>query len=363
MVIRRITFVSQGFALMLLTLGLAMNDATPTWAATPDADQHCWRRPRPETLEEIAHLTGKDGRRVQKDLENRAPSQDVLLLSDGYMNLAYGAGLVVGWGETGQRPRFAVITAVGAGALIAPFAFLGLDGDPIIAEIFNCQSKDLDALAKRAASLIDAKVLVAIAREHRAGRRILIALQRTPARPAAVWDIGLLATKGGAEALTIVRSILLASIGPYPSTDTKSVLKEAETLLPVPPTPREMKSGREFLLPAPSTPASNARTRYHLVHNDPFTLSQNVGNAASRGQAVGNADQAPALLFGDEAVRQVVATGGLFGFAAPQSRGIAGLFSRAEFDHAYLLATFHRAFRNARMGKEWKTGSISGKLN
>jgi hypothetical protein len=336
----RITLVSRRFATVLIATGLMTGSAALVRAGTQSADQHCWQRPGPETIEETLLLSGKDRRRVQADLEDRAPSPNVLLLSDGFINLAYGAGLIVGWGETGERPRFAVITAVGASALIAPFAFIGLDGDPIIADIFNCPSQSLDDLAERAASLIDTTMLAAIAREHRAGRRLLIALQRSPARPAAVWDVGLLATKGNAETLTIVRTILRASIGPYLSADTNGVLKEARTLLPDLPTTRQIKSGREFLLPAGVTPIGDARTRYFLIHNDPFTLSQNTGGAVSRKRNTASADQALALLSGDEAVGQVVATGSRFGFAAPKSRGMLGLFAKPDFDHAYLLATF-----------------------
>lgn len=355
MMIRWIGFVSRRVAMVLLATGLMPGNAVPVWAVAPSTDQHCWKRPEPETLGEILHLSGKDGRRLQKDRENRAPSPHVLLLSDGYMNLAYGAGLIVGWGETGDRPRFAMITAVGASALIAPFAFLGLDGDPIIAEIFNCPSDGLDALAEHAASLIDTKVLTAIAREHRAGRRLLIGLQRSPARSAVVWDIGLLAAKGNSEALTIVRTILRASIGPYASADTNGVLREASTLLD-PPATRQIKSGREFLLPPRLTPVVDGSTRYFFLHNDPFTLSQNTVNAGRRERAAENVDRVPALLSGEEAVGQVVATGGRFEFAAPKSRGVMALFSQNEFDHAYLLATFHRAFRNGRMGEEWTQG-------
>ena len=354
---RWIMVASRGLALISLALGLATGDAR---AAAPGADQPCWQRPGPDTLEEILHLSGKDGRRFQRDLEDQAPSRNVLLLSDGYLNLAYGAGLIVGWGETGRRPRFAVITAAGASALIAPFAFLGLYGDPMIAEIFNCPSENLEALAERAASLIDTKLLAAIAREHHAGRRLLIALQRSPARPATVWDIGLLAATGNDEAVTVVRTILRASIGPYPA-NTKNVLEEAKTLLR--PAPREMKSGREFLFPGPLVPVADATRRYHFIHNDPFTLSLNTFTAAYRKQARENLEHVPALLSGDEAVRQVLALDGRFQFAAPNSRGVMGLFSQTEFDQAHLSATFHRAFRNGRMGKEWTSGSSSERQN
>jgi hypothetical protein len=137
MIIRRMTLASRRLATVVVATGLIPGNAATVWAGTQSANQHCWQRPGPETLEETLLLFGKDGRRRQADLEHRAPSRDALLLSDGFMNLAYGAGLIVGWGETGERPHFTMITAVGASALIAPFAFIGIDGDRIIADNFQ----------------------------------------------------------------------------------------------------------------------------------------------------------------------------------------------------------------------------------
>jgi hypothetical protein len=48
-----------------------------------------------------------------------------LSLSAGDADGAYGAGLLVGWTESGRRPQFSVVTGVSTGALIAPYAFLG----------------------------------------------------------------------------------------------------------------------------------------------------------------------------------------------------------------------------------------------
>ena len=46
-------------------------------------------------------------------------------LSGGSDNGAFGAGLLVGWTETGTRPEFKIVAGVSTRALIAPFAFLG----------------------------------------------------------------------------------------------------------------------------------------------------------------------------------------------------------------------------------------------
>ena len=52
--------------------------------------------------------------------ENRV-AVDLLALSGGADDGAFGAGLLVGWSEKGDRPEFALVTGVSAGSLIAPF--------------------------------------------------------------------------------------------------------------------------------------------------------------------------------------------------------------------------------------------------
>jgi hypothetical protein len=60
------------------------------------------------------------------------PPADFLAISGGSDLGAFGAGLLVGWTEHGQRPLFKVVTRVSAGALIAPFAFLGPKYDEVL---------------------------------------------------------------------------------------------------------------------------------------------------------------------------------------------------------------------------------------
>ena len=48
-----------------------------------------------------------------------------LALSGGGADGAYGAGLITGWTQTGNRPEFTLVSGVSIGALIAPYAFLG----------------------------------------------------------------------------------------------------------------------------------------------------------------------------------------------------------------------------------------------
>ncbi len=53
------------------------------------------------------------------------PQIELLAVSGGGENGAFGAGLLCGWSENGTRPVFALATGVSTGALTAPFAYLG----------------------------------------------------------------------------------------------------------------------------------------------------------------------------------------------------------------------------------------------
>ena len=53
------------------------------------------------------------------------PEVQILAVSGGGENGAFGAGLLCGWSEHGTRPVFELVTGVSTGALTAPFAYLG----------------------------------------------------------------------------------------------------------------------------------------------------------------------------------------------------------------------------------------------
>jgi predicted acylesterase/phospholipase RssA len=60
-----------------------------------------------------------------------------LVISGGGGDGAYGAGLLTGWTEAGTRPEFQIVTGISTGALIAPFAFLGPEYDPVLREVYT----------------------------------------------------------------------------------------------------------------------------------------------------------------------------------------------------------------------------------
>src|SRR5215475_10740695 len=60
-----------------------------------------------------------------------------LALSGGGDDGAFGAGLLVGWSDRGDRPVFDVVTGVSTGSLSAPFAFLGRKYDAQLKDVYT----------------------------------------------------------------------------------------------------------------------------------------------------------------------------------------------------------------------------------
>ena len=63
------------------------------------------------------------------------PPINFLAISGGGDKGAFAAGVLAGWTASGKRPTFRVVTGVSAGALIAPFAYLGPDYDDIVRQV------------------------------------------------------------------------------------------------------------------------------------------------------------------------------------------------------------------------------------
>jgi hypothetical protein len=159
----------------------------------------------------------------------RAGAVNVLAISGGGSNGAYGAGLLAGWSERGTRPEFTVVTGASAGALIAPFAFLGPAYDPVLKSLFSegigeelLQIDGLSAifgagvfktepLKRLIAGYVDDGLLERIGTEYRKGRRLLVVTTNLDAQRTAVWDMGAIASSGAPGALDLFRDVLVAS--------------------------------------------------------------------------------------------------------------------------------------------------------
>jgi hypothetical protein len=158
------------------------------------------------------------------------PPAQFLAISGGGENGAYGAGLLVGWTETGTRPNFKLVTGVSTGALTAPFAFLGPAYDQRLQEVYTTLSaKDVmqprgylavlleDAFAdntplrRTVARFFDQAMVDAIAAEHAKGRILLVATTNLDARRPIIWNITKIAASGNPRGLELIRDVLVAS--------------------------------------------------------------------------------------------------------------------------------------------------------
>ena len=96
---------------------------------------------------EVAPRVQQSEIRMVSGTSAREPS-NVLVLSGGGSNGAYTAGVLNGWTEAGNRPRFDVVTGISTGALIAPFAFLGSEFDDLLKRNYT-ESRDRDIFIRR----------------------------------------------------------------------------------------------------------------------------------------------------------------------------------------------------------------------
>jgi len=158
----------------------------------------------------------------------RVGAINVLAISGGGSNGAYGAGLLSGWSERG-RPEFTVVTGASAGALIAPFAFLGPSYDPVLknlfsegigeellqfdglSAIFGASAFKAEPLRRLIARYVDDALLERVGAEYRKGRRLLVVTTNLDAQRTAVWDMGAIAASGAPGALDLFRTVLVAS--------------------------------------------------------------------------------------------------------------------------------------------------------
>lgn len=176
------------------------------------------------------HMPGARQMAAKVSREKGRPLVEYLALSGGAGDGAYGAGLLVGWTQRGDRPDFEVVTGVSAGALIAPFAFLGPKYDRQLREIWTkYETEDLatpqvlagllgaESLADSSgfkdliARYVDRRLLDHIAQEYRKGRVLLVGTTNLDAQRPVIWNMGEIASSPHPYALELFRNVLLAS--------------------------------------------------------------------------------------------------------------------------------------------------------
>jgi len=180
--------------------------------------------------------------RTQLLLTNKpAPMMNMLAVSGGGENGAFGAGLLNGWTQQGTRPVFDLVTGVSTGALSAPFAFLGSAYDaqlkavyteispsdilerrsPLRAALFDDGLTDNAPLFRTITRYLTDDMIAAIANGYDDGRLLLIGTTDLDAQMPVIWNIGAIAKSKHPRAPDTIRRILLASAaipGAFPPT-------------------------------------------------------------------------------------------------------------------------------------------------
>lgn len=174
------------------------------------------------------------------DAEGSPPNgglYDVLALSGGGPDGAYGAGVLNGWSDRAdwpegvERPEFSLVTGISVGALIAPLALLGPDHDDELKRLFTRTSTsdlvqfnvinaifgyslgltDVRPLENMLDQIVTPALVERIAEEHGKGRRLWIGTTNLDSERPMIWDIGAIAASDYPRKTRLIKQILLAS--------------------------------------------------------------------------------------------------------------------------------------------------------
>jgi hypothetical protein len=159
----------------------------------------------------------------------RGHALNMLSLSGGGQNGAFGAGFLIGCRESGRRPEFDVVAGVSTGALLATHALLGTPADDAKLEqmytqvtkkdiyqnrgIFSLLGgadslKDTAPLRALIAKYITAETLERVSAAYDDNRLILVGTTNVDYGQTWVWNMSLVARRGNLE---LYRKVLLAS--------------------------------------------------------------------------------------------------------------------------------------------------------
>jgi predicted acylesterase/phospholipase RssA len=158
----------------------------------------------------------------------RGHALNLLSLSGGGQNGAFGAGFLLGWRESGRRPRFDVVGGVSTGALLATHAFLGTPADDAVleemytkvtsADIYTDRSifglltadslRDTAPLRAMIAKYVTAETLERVAAAYDDNRMLVVGTTNIDYAQTWVWNMTMIAKAGKLE---LYRDVLLAS--------------------------------------------------------------------------------------------------------------------------------------------------------
>ena len=225
--------VLSGLSVVLLLAGCAtppervLSDKEPMYATLPNGYEPL-NPSQPSPI--YADVMSSSGETVARSLERRrGHALNILSLSGGGQNGAFGAGFLIGWRESGRRPEFDVVGGVSTGALLATHALLGTAADDVTLEelyteitkddiytgrgitglLFGSDSlKDTAPLRALIAKHITAETLDRVAAAYDDNRLLVVGTTNIDYAQTWVWNMSLIAKAGDLE---LYRKVLLAS--------------------------------------------------------------------------------------------------------------------------------------------------------
>jgi hypothetical protein len=166
---------------------------------------------------------------VARTLERkRGHALNLLSISGGGQNGAFGAGFLTGWRESGRRPEFDFVGGVSTGALLATHALLGTPADDALLEQMYTEITDKDIYEGRSifdilssdslrntsplqaliAKYITAETLQRVAAALDDNRLLMMGTTNIDYGQTWVWNMSLIAKDGE---LDLYRKVMLAS--------------------------------------------------------------------------------------------------------------------------------------------------------
>ena len=229
---RRMRVLLTGFLATLALAGCAstppdraLSTREPAYASLPNGHNPM----NPDQLSSMyAAASGVEENLARQMERKRGHALNMLSLSGGGQNGAFGAGFLIGWRESGQRPEFDFVGGVSTGSLLATHAMLGTPADDAILEqmyttitdkdiykgrsIFGILSsdslRDTAPLQALIAKYITAETLQRVAAAFDDNRLIMVGTTNVDYGQTWVWNLSLIAKHGK---LDLYRKVLLAS--------------------------------------------------------------------------------------------------------------------------------------------------------
>lgn len=204
----------------------ALSVHAPLYATLPNGNEPL-KPDQPSSI--YAGVAEVPGDNLIRHLERkRGHALNMLSLSGGGQNGAFGAGFLIGWRESGRRPQFDVVGGVSTGALLATHAFLGTPADDAVLEemytkitaadiytdrgllsLLSADSlKDTAPLRAMIAKYITADTLKRVAAEYEQNRVLVVGTTNIDYGQTWVWNMTMIAKAG---LLDLYRDVLLAS--------------------------------------------------------------------------------------------------------------------------------------------------------